>query len=74
VTPPPKLIFSPMGFTLEDLGHVAIDQPTGEVLHPHKSVVIRFPTGDFEYNVTRRVAPSIGETVRREGFSGPSLV
>jgi hypothetical protein len=30
--------------------------------------VIRFPNGDFEYDVTRRVTPSIGETVRRGGI------
>jgi hypothetical protein len=35
---------------------------------PAKAFVIRFPNGDFEYDVTRRVTPSIGETVRRGGI------
>jgi hypothetical protein len=29
--------------------------------------VIRFPDGDFEYDMTRRLIPAIGETIRRKG-------
>ena len=32
-----------------------------------KAFVIRFPNGDYEYELSRRVAPAIGETVRRKG-------
>ncbi len=35
---------------------------------PAKAFVIRFPNGDFEYDVTRRAIPSIGETVRKQGL------
>jgi hypothetical protein len=31
--------------------------------------VIRFPDGDFEYDLTRSVAPPVGETVRRRGVT-----
>lgn len=34
---------------------------------PTKAFVIRFPNGDFEYDLTRRAVPSIGETLRRRG-------
>ena len=34
---------------------------------PAKAFVIRFPNGDFEYEVSRRAVPSIGETLRRKG-------
>jgi hypothetical protein len=30
--------------------------------------VIRFPNGDYEYDVTRSPVPSIGETMRRKGL------
>ena len=29
--------------------------------------MIRFPNGDFEYSLTPRAVPSIGETLRRKG-------
>ena len=29
--------------------------------------MIRFPNGDYEYELSRRAAPAIGETVRRNG-------
>lgn len=32
-----------------------------------KAFVIRFPNGDFEYDLSRRAVPSIGETLRRKG-------
>ena len=31
--------------------------------------MIRFPDGDFEYDVTRSVPPSVGETLRRRGVT-----
>ncbi len=34
---------------------------------PGRAFVIRFPNGDFEYDVSRRPAPTVGETVRRHG-------
>jgi hypothetical protein len=34
---------------------------------PAKAFVIRFPNGDYEYNVARRPTPRIGETLRRRG-------
>jgi hypothetical protein len=34
---------------------------------PAKAFVIRFPNGDYEYELSRRAAPAIGETVRRKG-------
>jgi hypothetical protein len=34
---------------------------------PAKAFVIRFPSGDYEYEPSRRTAPGIGETVRRNG-------
>jgi hypothetical protein len=35
---------------------------------PARAFVIRFPDGDFEYDLTRRAVPSIGETMRRKGM------
>ena len=35
---------------------------------PARAFVIRFPNGDFEYDVTRRAVPSIGDTMRRRGL------
>jgi len=34
---------------------------------PARAFVIRFPNGDYEYELSRRAAPAIGETVRRNG-------
>lgn len=36
---------------------------------PGKAFVIRFPSGDFEYDltVTGRALPTIGDTMRRQG-------
>ncbi len=34
---------------------------------PAKAFVIRFPNGDYEYDVARRPTPRIGETLRRRG-------
>jgi hypothetical protein len=34
---------------------------------PAKAFVIRFPNGDYEYELSGRTAPGIGETVRRKG-------
>ena len=34
---------------------------------PARAFVIRFPDGDFEYDVTRRVPPSVGETSEASG-------
>lgn len=36
---------------------------------PARAFVIRFPDGDFEYDLTRSVPPSVGETLRRRGVS-----
>ena len=36
---------------------------------PARAFVIRFPDGDFEYDVTRSVPPSVGETLRRRGVT-----
>jgi hypothetical protein len=33
-----------------------------------RAFVIRFPNGDFEYDVTGRAIPSVGETLRRRGM------
>jgi hypothetical protein len=38
-----------------------------EVSMPARAFVIRFPNGDYEYDVGRRAAPTIGDTVRRRG-------
>ena len=32
-----------------------------------RAFVIQFPDGDFEYDLTRGAAPSIGQTLRRRG-------
>ena len=34
---------------------------------PARAFVIRYPSGDFEYDFTQRAVPSIGETLRRKG-------
>jgi hypothetical protein len=36
---------------------------------PGKAFVIRFPSGDFEYDltVTGRALPAVGDTMRRKG-------
>jgi hypothetical protein len=34
---------------------------------PAKAFVIRFPDGDFEYDVRRRPAPAVGDLIRRRG-------
>ena len=34
---------------------------------PSCAFVIRFPDGDFEYDLGRRGTPSVGETLRRRG-------
>jgi hypothetical protein len=36
---------------------------------PARAFVIRFPDGDFEYDITRSVPPSVGETLRRRGVT-----
>ena len=37
---------------------------------PAKAFVIRFPNGDFEYDLTAtgRALPAVGETLRRKGL------
>jgi hypothetical protein len=34
---------------------------------PAKAFVIRFPNGEYEYDLTRRPVPAVGETMRRRG-------
>jgi hypothetical protein len=34
---------------------------------PSRAFVVRFPNGDFEYDVRSRDAPEVGETMRRRG-------
>ena len=34
---------------------------------PAKAFVVRFRNGDYEYDLTRRPIPPIGETMRRQG-------
>jgi hypothetical protein len=34
---------------------------------PAKAFVVRFPNGDYEYDLTRRPTPAVGETMRRRG-------
>jgi len=34
---------------------------------PARAFVIRFPNGDYEYDLSRRAAPTIGETIGRRG-------
>jgi hypothetical protein len=34
---------------------------------PARAFVIRFPNGDYEYDVTRRAIPTIGDTLHRRG-------
>ena len=34
---------------------------------PLKAFVVRFPNGDFEYDVRSRGAPEVGEAMRRRG-------
>jgi hypothetical protein len=34
---------------------------------PSRAFVVRFPNGDFEYEVRSRDAPEVGETLRRRG-------
>jgi len=55
------------GFTLEHLGQSRVSERRERWSIPAQAFVIRFPDGDFEYHVTPRVTPSIGETVRRGG-------
>ncbi len=35
---------------------------------PAVAFVIRFPNGDYEYDLSRRIAPTIGETIGRRGM------
>jgi hypothetical protein len=35
---------------------------------PAKAFVIRFPSGDFEYDMTRRAVPLVGDQLRRRGL------
>ena len=32
---------------------------------PRRAFVLRFPNGDFEYDLTRSAVPGVGETIRR---------
>jgi hypothetical protein len=34
---------------------------------PAKAFVIRFPDGDFEYDMRRASAPVVGDTIKRKG-------
>jgi hypothetical protein len=34
---------------------------------PAKAFVVRYPNGDYEYDLTRRPLPAVGETMRRRG-------
>jgi hypothetical protein len=34
---------------------------------PSRAFVVRFPNGDFEYEVRSRAAPEVGEMMRRRG-------
>ena len=34
---------------------------------PSRAFVVRFPNGDFEYDVHSRAAPEVGDTMRRRG-------
>ena len=34
---------------------------------PARAFIIRFPNGDFEYDLSRSAAPTIGATIRRQG-------
>ena len=34
---------------------------------PTKTIVIQFPNGALEYDLTRETVPSVGETLRRDG-------
>ena len=38
-----------------------------DVSLPIRAFVIRFPSGDFEYDLTPRPVPSPDETIRRNG-------
>ncbi len=33
----------------------------------HATIVIRFPNGDYAYDLTRQIVPSVGETFLRTG-------
>ena len=55
-----------MGLRRRRLGHGAVD-PTGRVSIPASTFVIRFPDGDYEYDLTRRERPAVGDTLRRKG-------
>ena len=35
---------------------------------PATALVIRFPDGDYEYDVTRRPVPSVGDTLLKTGL------
>jgi hypothetical protein len=35
---------------------------------PAKAFVIRFPSGDFEYDLRRADAPKVGETISKRGL------
>jgi hypothetical protein len=54
-----------LGLWPRRLGHT-ID-PTGRCVIPARAFVIRFPDGDFEYDLTRRERPAVGDTLRRRG-------
>jgi hypothetical protein len=47
-------------------GHGRSKRPTRCHI-PAKAFLIRYPDGDFEYDFTRQVLPSIGDTVQRKG-------
>ena len=49
-------------------GHPRLER-TERCLIPARAFVIRFPDGDFEYDFTRSVAPSVGDTLRRLGMT-----
>ena len=51
------------------LGHTGPKRTGRRCLISARAFVIRFPNGDFEYDVTRSVAPSVGDTLRRLGRS-----
>ena len=48
------------------LGHGTVD-PTRRCIIPARAFVIRFPDGDFEYDLTRRELPSAGDILSRRG-------
>ena len=55
------------GLAAERLGHARSKRSTRCPI-PARAFVIRFPNGDFEYDLSRRALPLVGDTMRKRGL------